>query len=248
MKIRIPGLDGFIGYSAANGIRSWMSTMRYEAHLEDPLADPILALGGPKIFVIWHESMLAPIYLRAHCRIAILISRHRDADLLASIARNAGFGCVRGSTNKGGSQALHELAEYSQENHIVFTPDGPLGPRRVMAPGPVILAMRTGLPIVPIALGYSNAWNLNTWDQFVVPKPFSNVRVWMGREIYVDMNLNREEVESARQHVEAELNRCTLMAEEWATDKRVPAYSHRVYRHQNRNRIAPRLERQRKAA
>ena len=221
--------------------------MRYTAHVENEFTDPLLGVGGPKIYVIWHESILAPIYLRAHCRIAILISRHRDADVLASVARHAGFGCVRGSTNNGGSEALRELSDYSRENHIVFTPDGPRGPRRVMAPGPVILAMRTGLPIVPIAMGYQKAWRMKTWDRFALPKPFSNVYFWMGSELFLknrsdQATLDRDEVEEARKWVESELNRCTDSAEAWAAGQLTPPTSKRVYRDFNRGPIAPRSE------
>lgn len=239
MKIRIPGLDGLLGYSFAQGIHLWMSTLRYDAHLEDPQADPLLGVGGPKIFVVWHESMLPPIYLRAHCRIAILISRHRDADILASIARFSGFGCVRGSTKKGGSEALRSLAEYSRESHIVFTPDGPLGPRREMAVGPAVLASRTGLPIVPIAFGYTRAWRMKTWDQFNVPKPYSSVKVWLGNPIDVPTGLDRSGIEEARRFAEDELNRCTSLAEGWAAGESAPPTSERVFRGRNRDPIAP---------
>ena len=230
MKMRLPGMNGFAGYCIARGIQAWMSTMRYEGFFETPEVDPLYGVAEPRIYTIWHESILAPIYLRAHCKMALLISKHRDADLLVNIARSSGFEVVRGSSKKGGSEALRDLAEHSRGSHIVFTPDGPRGPRRVAAPGPVILATRTGLPIVPITFGYDNAWRLGSWDRFAVPKPFSTVRVWIGAPIEVPMGLDRDGVEQSQAHLQSEMDRCTSLAEGWAAGAEDPVGAKRLFR------------------
>ncbi|MEN0110741.1 MAG: lysophospholipid acyltransferase family protein, partial [Planctomycetota bacterium] len=177
----------------------------------------------PRLYLVWHDSMLTPIYLRPAADLAILISKHRDADLLAAIAKCSGFGCVRGSTARGGVSALRELARRGRRQHLVITPDGPRGPRRRLAAGPIYLASRLGMPIVPIAVGYSQARRLNTWDRFGVPRLFSRAVVVLGEAMRVDADAGREAIEARRGEVEAEFLRLTRVAESWADGGEAPA-------------------------
>ncbi|MGL4513088.1 MAG: lysophospholipid acyltransferase family protein [Lacipirellulaceae bacterium] len=223
MKLRSPLLQGLVASTMATTVRAWMSTMRYEAVYDDPLVDPAHHTNEPFIYVLWHEHMGVPIYLRADCGIAILVSKHRDADALDVIARRSGFECVRGSTARGGAAALRELVERGQRQHLVITPDGPQGPRRTMAAGPVYLASKLGRPIVPMGFAADRAWRTPTWDQFLIPKPFARVKAWMGAPITVPADLDREGLEAARARVEGELNRVTEAAEAWAAGGPTPA-------------------------
>lgn len=245
MKLRVPGLTGALGYAIAHGIRSWMSTLRYEAVFAQPETDPALGVGGPRLYLVWHEYMLAPIYLRAGCRISILVSKHRDADLLESIADNSGYECVRGSTARGGAAALKSLVERGQTRNLVITPDGPRGPRRRMAPGPVFLASKLGMPIVPMGFGYDRCRRLGSWDRFAVPRPFTTARVYLGAEIRVASNLSREALEQERQRVEAAMQHVTETAESWAVAQQCPPEAVRAYRQSRSsdgvmNRLPPR--------
>lgn len=216
MKLRVPGLTGATGYAIANALRSWMSTLRYEVVYEDRRGDPAAGIGGPRIYLVWHEYMTAPIYLRAGCRISILVSRHRDADLLESIARHSGYDCVRGSTARGGAAALKSLVEHGKHRNLVITPDGPRGPRRRLAAGPVFLASKLGLPIVPMGFGFDRCWRLGSWDRFAIARPFTTCRTWLGRELCVPAGLDRQGIETQRLRVEGELRRVTESAEAWA--------------------------------
>ena len=136
------------GLLAAQGIRAWMSTLEYRALFYDEAVDAKYGCGKPRIYVFWHEYILVPLYLRGHCDLAMLLSKHRDADVLARVANHMGFDCVRGSTNRGSTTALLEMRRRGQHMHLTMTPDGPRGPRRQLAPGPIYLASRLGLPIV----------------------------------------------------------------------------------------------------
>jgi lysophospholipid acyltransferase (LPLAT)-like uncharacterized protein len=146
----------------------------------------------------------------------MLLSRHRDGDVAARVARHQGYGVVRGSTHDGASASLRELIQISRRSHLTITPDGPRGPRRVMAVGPIFLAAKLGMPIVPMGFGYDRPWRLNSWDRFAVPRPFSRARTIMGPEMHLPRKLDRDGLEHYRVEVERMMNRLTLEAEAWA--------------------------------
>jgi len=204
------------GLLAAQGIRAWMSTMEYRVLHYDPANDPKYGCDQPRIYVFWHEYILIPLYLRGHCDLAMLLSRHRDADILTRVAYHLGFDCVRGSTNRGAAAALLELSRLGKKMHLTITPDGPRGPRRKLAVGAVFLASKLGLPIVPLGLGADRPWRAKSWDKHAIPRPFSQVRGIIGPAINIPPNLDRQQLEVSRQRVERLLTDLTLEAEDWA--------------------------------
>jgi hypothetical protein len=217
MKLDSPLLNQFGGLLGSAAIRAWMSTLDYKVAGYDPTGDPATeACQGQKIFIFWHEYILFLIYLRGHCNLSMLLSRHRDAEILSYAAYHLGFEFVRGSTNRGGVTALRRLLEESRRKHLTITPDGPRGPRRQLAPGSVYLASKLGLPLVLFGLGFDRPWRAKSWDRFAVPRPYSRARCVMAPEILIPPNLDREGIEHYRQSVEQSLNRMTDEAEAWA--------------------------------
>jgi lysophospholipid acyltransferase (LPLAT)-like uncharacterized protein len=204
------------GLVAAEAIRAWMSSLDYRAAFYDRTADPALGVGESRIYIFWHENILAPLYLRGHCNLTMLLSQHRDADILARVAYHLGFDSVRGSSYRGGAHAIWKLFDRSRRGHLTITPDGPRGPRRQMAPGAVFLASRLQLPLVVMGFGYERPWRVNSWDRFAVPRPFSRVRAVIGPPLMLPHNLDRAGVEECRQRVERLLNCFTWEAEAWA--------------------------------
>lgn len=205
-----------LGLSATGAIRALLKTQRFRVFYHDPAVDPRLGVNRPRIYIFWHEYILTPLYLRGHCNIAMLLSRHKDADALVHIAGYMGYDCVRGSSNRGGTSALREMARRGQHMHLTITPDGPRGPRRHLALGPIYLASQLGMPIVPLGFGADRPWRLKSWDRFVLPRPFSRVRSVIGNEITIPPQLDREQLETHRREVEQVLNDLTLDAEQWA--------------------------------
>jgi lysophospholipid acyltransferase (LPLAT)-like uncharacterized protein len=203
-------------FAAAGGIRAWMSTLDCRAIFYDPSVDAVYAAPTNRIYVFWHEYILLPLHLRGHCNLTMLLSKHRDADVLFRLAHHMGFECVRGSSYRGGAAALMELSRVGSDMHVAITPDGPRGPRRELAQGAVFLASRLGLPIVPMGLGYDRPWRAKSWDRFAVPRPFSRARGIVGPEIHIEPHLDRQEIELRRQGVERILNDLTAEAERWA--------------------------------
>jgi lysophospholipid acyltransferase (LPLAT)-like uncharacterized protein len=217
MKIESPFATNSIGLLATAAIRRWMSTLDHKWAFYDPAVDPgSPECSSPRIYVFWHEYLLAPLYLRGHCNVTMLLSRHRDAEYLARIARHMGFGCVRGSTNQGAATALRQLVRQSKQNHLTVTPDGPLGPRREMAPGSVFLASKLGLPLVVFGVGYDRPWRLKTWDRFAISRVGTRSRVIVSPAMAIPPDLDRDGIEHYRLRVEQLLHRLTIEAEAWA--------------------------------
>lgn len=217
MRIRNPLLVKMTGLLATSAIRSWMSSLDYRAAFYDPTVDPVHPdWSGRKIYVFWHEYILIPLVMRGHCNLAMLLSRHGDAEILSRVAYHFGFECVRGSTRRGGAAALRELFARSRQMNLTITPDGPKGPRRVLAPGPIFLASKLQMPLVAMGLGLDRPWRVGSWDRFAVPRPFSRARAVVSPEIRLPADLDRGGLEHYRIEVERLLNRLTLEAEAWA--------------------------------
>ncbi len=217
MKRDSPLWGAYAGLVSTAVIRSWMGTLDFQAALYDPRVDPATAgCRGKNIYIFWHEYILFPFHLRHHCNLAMLLSRHRDADVLNQAARLTGFGVVRGSTRRGGVAAIRALLDRSRDMHLAITPDGPRGPRRRLAPGAVYLASKLGLPLVLLGLGYDRPWRVNSWDRFAVPRPGSRARGVTSPEIRVPGGLDRAGLEHYRRRIEQLLNRLTSEAEAWA--------------------------------
>jgi lysophospholipid acyltransferase (LPLAT)-like uncharacterized protein len=210
-------VNRFAGLTCSAAVRLWMSTLDYRASFYDRTVDPVdPRFSAQKIYVFWHEYILFPFYLRGHCNLTMLVSQHRDADILFEAAQLLGFDLVRGSSFRGGSTALRELLRKSESMSVAITPDGPRGPRRRLAQGPIYLASKLGLPIVAMGFGYDRPWRTSTWDRFAVPRPYSRGRAVISPEIRIPADLDRDGVERYRKQIESVLNRLTLEAEAWA--------------------------------
>lgn len=217
MKIRSPALIKTAALTASAMIRKWMSTLDYRVSFYDPTIDPVdPRCCGQKIYVFWHEYILFPLYLRGHCNLSMLLSQHLDAEILSHVAHHMGFDFVRGSSTRGGAAALRELLAKSQKMHLTITPDGPRGPRRRLAQGPVYLASKLGMPIVAMGFAYDRPWRFGSWDRFAVPRPFSRARGVVSPALHIPADLDRDGIEHYRVEVERMLNRLTLEAEAWA--------------------------------
>ena len=168
------------------------------------------------IFVFWHEYILLAVGHWANTPVTMLVSQHRDANWLTQAAEYLGFNYVRGSTTRGGTQAIRELKKHARNRSIGITPDGPKGPRREMAMGPVFMASLLKMPIVPVGFGYRRPWRLNTWDQFAVPRPMSRARVIMGPKIRIQPKASRDQLEQYSQSIQQLTTDLTGYAEQWA--------------------------------
>ena len=206
------------GLLASSLVHHWMGTLDYKAAYHDPTIDPAFPEGNRKkrIYIFWHEYILFLLYLRRRCPLSMLLSRHRDADILEQIADLFGFGTVRGSSTHGGAEALREMMQRSKDHHLTITPDGPRGPRRKLAPGCVFLASKLQMPLVVLGLGYQNPWRVPTWDRFAVPKFFSRARAIVSPEINIPPDLKGDDVRNYCLSIEKLMTQLSSDAEDWA--------------------------------
>jgi len=221
MRLESEWLHRLGGMAIAETVRLWMSTLDIQGLLHDPAVDyrhP--QFQGPQIFIVWHEYLTLPFYVRGRNNTSLLIGRHRDAEWLARAARHMGLGTVRGSTSRGGITALRELFARRGSMNLVITPDGPRGPRRTLAPGAVYLSSRLQMPIVAVAVGYDRPWRLKSWDRFAIPRPLSRARLIAGPKWLVPPDLDRAALEVHRRQIEARLLEMTSQAEQWAASGR----------------------------
>jgi lysophospholipid acyltransferase (LPLAT)-like uncharacterized protein len=134
-------------------------------------------IPGPTIFSFWHCALLSCAFRFRNKGIAILISQSFDGELIARTVERLGFIAVRGSSTRGGVIALRGMEQaYTDGRICAFTADGPKGPPRIAKPGPVQLAELTGAPwLGAFHAQPASAWILNSWDGFMIPKPFTTI-------------------------------------------------------------------------
>jgi len=160
--------------------------------------------------------MLYFLHLYHRQRFTILVSRSRDGECVSRILQRFGVHVTRGSSSRGGAQALLEIARQVHRGyHAALTPDGPRGPRYEVQPGVVALAQQTGATILPVT--YSARWKkvLRSWDSFLVPLPFSRVVVIYGEPISVPAGASSAVFQAKRQEVEVRLRQITEMADHY---------------------------------
>lgn len=132
----------------------------------------------PFIFAFWHGTMLPLVWTHRGEGVPVVISEHRDGEIIARIVEKFGFKTIRGSSSRGAARALMGIVrELEHGSEVAVTPDGPRGPARRFASGALVAAQRVGVPIVGVGVVASHAWRLNSWDRFMIPKPFSRVHV-----------------------------------------------------------------------
>ena len=167
------------------------------------------------VLAFWHGTMLVPWYFHRGQNFSALISQSKDGGLLANSLIKWGYRVTRGSSHKGGKEALETLLENSKQNFsIAITPDGPTGPPRVMKAGAVITAQRSGIPLVLCGVACNKKYTFNSWDKFEVPKFFSKVVMKYSDPIIVDENISRDETSKIIEQCDVKLNQLQKDADE----------------------------------
>jgi lysophospholipid acyltransferase (LPLAT)-like uncharacterized protein len=150
----------------------------------------------PVVFTFWHGEMLPLLWHHRSEGITVLISEHGDGEVIARIAESLGFRTVRGSTSRGADRALLGMSRVVQQGgDLAFTPDGPRGPARTFAPGALVVAQRSGAPVVTLGVAAARCWRLRSWDRFMIPKPFARITIAYGTPVLVEAAGLREAAE-----------------------------------------------------
>jgi lysophospholipid acyltransferase (LPLAT)-like uncharacterized protein len=197
------------------GLRALARTLRIRR--AEAAVAPLWAARMPAIYVVWHGRVLLLPYLYGHRGCAVLTSRSRDGEIVSRLIERFGLEPVRGSSTRGGGEALRLLTRRLRRGReVVVVPDGPVGPREVLKPGVIALARLSGAPIVPMAVGASREWRLRSWDEFRIPKPFARCVMRFGEPVRVLVDADRATQEAARKEVEAALRGITWQVDEEA--------------------------------
>ncbi len=215
MRIRSRWVNIVASYLATFFLRLLFLTVRVQHCKVIPDATPYTRpTGSPRFtFSMWHDQIVLAVFSLRTWNLAGLISQHRDGGYLADSVLIAGIQPVRGSTSRGGAEAVSEILS-RPDLHLAMTPDGPRGPRRKMKEGIVYISSRSGRPIVPTALVCDRYWAVaGHWSDMVIPKPFSKVILIAGTPIVVPSDLLRENMSLWAEFVNAEMGRLELIAQ-----------------------------------
>jgi tetraacyldisaccharide 4'-kinase len=200
---------------AAVLIRLLSFTLRYRIHVSEEMRR-IIASGDPVIFTFWHGRMLImpPLYHKV-CGTEgkdawIMVSQHWDGELIARTVEPFRILSARGSSTRGGREALEELIEKAHAGHTIgITPDGPSGPRYCVQPGVVRIAQATGIPIVPLTWAARPRWIASSWDHFQVPLPFARTSVVFDEPFWVPRDPGSTDPEQHRVLLEKRMREVT---------------------------------------
>ena len=169
------------------------------------------------IYALWHNRILMSLYFFRGNNVYVLVSLSKDGEYIHRIIKKFGFNSIRGSSSKGGATAIMKMADLLKDNiyDIVITPDGPRGPKEKVQMGIIQLAKLTGLPIAPFSFNLSRKIVLNSWDNFIIPLPFSRgIFIW-GEPVLIPENSTQEILEKKQQELENTLNHLTHQAENY---------------------------------
>jgi lysophospholipid acyltransferase (LPLAT)-like uncharacterized protein len=169
------------------------------------------------IYAIWHSRILLPAFRHRDINASILVSNSADGEIVAQMLQSYGHKTIRGSTGKRGMRALMRQVDDMRKHARpgVVTPDGPQGPRHRAHPGIVLLAQKTGFPIIPLTYSARKRKIFNSWDRFMLPLPWSRCAMVYGNPITIPDSIRLDETSLAKyiRTVENELNRVTAMAD-----------------------------------
>jgi len=200
-------------------IRIVGSTLRYTIIAEPGCISDEYGSAPPSIWCFWHRCVIPSAHRFRRKKIAVMTSLSFDGEYIARIIQRLGFIPVRGSSSRGAVGALIGMIQELEQGHtVVFTVDGPRGPRYVAKPGPIMLAKKTGAPISCFYIAVQRAWILNSWDRMIVPKPFSRVVLYGSNPMYVPRDATDQQMSVLHQQMQETLERCRLKAEEQLPD------------------------------
>jgi lysophospholipid acyltransferase (LPLAT)-like uncharacterized protein len=209
LKIRAAA---FLFYSA---IRLISATVRFELRGMEHF-DEVAAAGKVPIYSFWHDRIFLGTYFFRRRGIVIMTSQSFDGEYIARFIQKFGYGAIRGSSTRGGVRALVEMIRAMRVGlPMGFSVDGPRGPRYKVKPGPVLLAAKTGNPLVPFVLQPHSFWTLKSWDRMQIPSPFTRCLVSVADPIYVSADASNDLVETKRQELEQVLLRLNAEAASW---------------------------------
>jgi lysophospholipid acyltransferase (LPLAT)-like uncharacterized protein len=213
IAIRVLGLSFYFV------VRIIGSTIRFEEKGVEKF-DEVRATGKLPIYCLWHDRVVAGMYYLRNRGIIVLSSSSFDSEYTARCIQRFGFGIIKGSSTRGAVQALVGMIRMMREGYeIVFTADGPKGPRYVAKAGPILLAKKTGNPVMPSIVECKNFRTIGSWDRLQIPRPFTRAIVMIGDPIYVNPNADDKEIEEKLAEYQASMDSLVELGKRWRDGK-----------------------------
>lgn len=206
-------LAGFLGWIIPWFLRTWFWTVRVTI-LHPEIQRKMLGPGRHAIGALWHQNFIFFAWYFRHRGYLVMSSWSRDGETMVRVMRPMGYRHVRGSSSRGGAEAMHELVQRVRRGRTAaIIADGPRGPARVAKTGVVVAARHTGLPVIPTGAWCCRAKRLRSWDRTALPLPFSRIILSFGEPIQVPDRLTPTEVEDWRKRIEDAVTRAESEAE-----------------------------------
>jgi len=187
------------------GVRLYLSTIRLKVINEEALKNH-LENGGKAIAAFWHQRIFGVIGYAKRFKIyspSAIISKSSDGELIAQVVIRLGIRPIRGSSSRGGREALASVVEdLLINNFVVHAVDGPRGPKRVVKAGLIRMAQLSHAAIFPVYISADRAWIIKSWDRFIIPKPFSRISIQWDNPIFVPGEMDEAAFESLRLKIE----------------------------------------------
>ena len=204
--IRSPASNALVGWTIGIIIALLMITIRWHV-VDRSKSQKFMASQKGIIMVFWHERVMSMPWLwPSTYRLYALQSPHPDGQMMSRAIGCFGVKTVWGSSNRNPLSGLRGLKRVLDKgDSVAITPDGPRGPARKCALGPVAIAQLAGKPIVPMCWAVDRYWRASGWDRLIIPKPFARGRFIIGEPIYLG-DITKDKFENARQQLEGALN------------------------------------------
>ena len=191
------------------------ATLKYEAVGMENF-DKIAADGKTPIMTFWHNRIFTATHYFRDRGIVVITSQSFDGEYIARFIQRFGYGAVRGSSTRGGVGALVEMIRLMKQGlPMGFTVDGPKGPKYVAKSGAVLLAKKTGNPLMPFVVETEKFWTIGSWDKLRIPKPFTRAKVFIMPPIYVAPDADDGEVEAKRMELQSKLDAAVKLGKQW---------------------------------
>ncbi|HLK17178.1 MAG TPA: lysophospholipid acyltransferase family protein [Fimbriimonadaceae bacterium] len=186
------------------------STLRYKL-----VGEERIDLRQPAIYLMWHGRTFVPGQFHRGRGVYVIISHSRDGEMQNRIFQRLGYKVIRGSTGRGGERALVESIRVLRAgNSMAITPDGPRGPSGVVQKGVMIMAKKSGVPLIPVGASAKHRKLFRSWDRYMVPWPFSLCSMVAGETFTVPADADDDQIEQIRRAVEKEMHRLQAEAEQ----------------------------------
>lgn len=168
------------------------------------------------IYTVWHNRLFLATHFFQRRRIVVMTSQSFDGEYIARFIQRLGYGAARGSSSRGSTGALVQMVRLMRNGCPAgFTIDGPKGPRYIAKMGAVLLAKKTGQPILPFTITARRYWQAGSWDRFQVPFPFTTARVDIAAPIYVPADADEDALSAKRMELQEVLDELKRRGDEW---------------------------------